>query len=92
MVGGWLVVAFIEFVSISATSGAPPGGTSAGAPLQDHVINLPFSNGETPRYVSNFISIHRLRPGNADEDGTCNPDDIFDDEEEIGRASCRERV
>ncbi len=71
----------MEFVSVSATSGAPHGGTSDGAPLQDHVINLPFSNGETPRYVSNFISIHRLRPGNADEDGTGNPDDIFDDEE-----------
>ena len=35
---------------------------------------------ESRRYVSNFISIHRLRPGGEDEDGTANPDDMVQDE------------
>jgi len=36
---------------------------------------------ESRRYVSNFISIHRLRPGAIDEDGLGNPDDMVQDEE-----------
>ena len=35
---------------------------------------------ESRRYVSNFISIHRLRPGGEDEDGLANPDDMVQDE------------
>ena len=42
---------------------------------------FPFPKERPCRYVSNFISIHRLRPGNDDEDGTGNPDDLLDDEE-----------
>jgi hypothetical protein len=36
---------------------------------------------ESKRYVSNFISIHRLRPGNNDEDAMANSDDMVEDEE-----------
>ena len=36
---------------------------------------------ESKRYVSNFISIHRLRPGDENEDGLANPDDLVEDEE-----------
>ena len=36
---------------------------------------------ESKRYVSNFISIHRLRPGNNDEDAIANSDDMVEDEE-----------
>jgi len=35
---------------------------------------------ESRRYVSNFISMHRLRPGGEDEDGMANPDDMVKDE------------
>ena len=34
-----------------------------------------------PRYVSNFIAIHRLRPGDDEQDGLANPDDLLEDEE-----------
>ena len=36
---------------------------------------------ESKRYVSNFISIHRLRPGDEGGDGLANPDDMMEDEE-----------
>ena len=36
---------------------------------------------ESKRYVSNFISIHRLRPGNNDEDAMANSDDMVEDED-----------
>ncbi len=36
---------------------------------------------ESKLYVGNFISIHRLRPGEQDEDGMANPDDMVEDEE-----------
>ena len=32
-------------------------------------------------YVSNFISVHRVRPGNDDEDEMDDPDDLMSDEE-----------
>ena len=35
---------------------------------------------ESRRYVSNFISIHRLRPGGDDGEGLANPDDMVEDE------------
>ena len=35
---------------------------------------------ESRRYVSNFISTYRLRPGGEDEDGTANPEDMVQDE------------
>ena len=34
---------------------------------------------ESKRYVSNFISMHRLRPGD-DEEAMANPDDLLKDE------------
>ena len=36
---------------------------------------------ESKRYVSNFISIYRLRPGEDEEDGMANSDDLVEDEE-----------
>ena len=36
---------------------------------------------ESKRYVSNFISMHRLRPCDEDEDGAANPDDMVEDED-----------
>ena len=36
---------------------------------------------ESKRYVSNFISMHRLRPCDEDEDGAPNPDDLIEDED-----------
>ena len=36
---------------------------------------------ESKRYVSNFISIHRLRPDDDGEDGLANPDDLVEDED-----------
>lgn len=44
--------------------------------LDGNIISL-----ESKRFVSNFISIHRLRPGEDEEDGFANPDDIIDDED-----------
>jgi hypothetical protein len=35
---------------------------------------------ESRRYVSNFIAIYRLRPGQDDDDGMANPDDMLQDE------------
>ena len=35
---------------------------------------------ESKRYVGNFISIHRLRPGDETEDAVPNPDDLVQDE------------
>ena len=35
---------------------------------------------ESRRYVSNFISVYRLRPGGDDDDGLGNPDDMLQDE------------
>lgn len=36
---------------------------------------------ESKRYVSNFISIHRLRPGENEDNELANPDDMIEDEE-----------
>ena len=38
---------------------------------------------ESKRYVSNFISIYRLRPGDDEDDGIANPDDLVEDEEVV---------
>jgi len=46
--------------------------------LDGNVISL-----ESKRYVSNFISIHRLRPGEDEEDGLAIPDDMIDDEDVV---------
>ena len=35
---------------------------------------------ESRRYVGNFISMHRLRPGGGDDEGLANPDDMIEDE------------
>ena len=46
--------------------------------LDGNIISL-----ESKRYVSNFISIHRLRPGDDEEDGLANPDDMIEDEDVV---------
>ena len=39
-----------------------------------------IQRGMCRRYVSNFIAMHRLRPGGDDDDGIANPDDMLVDE------------
>ena len=46
-----------------------------------HWLDGNIISEESKRYVSNFISIHRLRPGNNDEDAMANSDDMVEDEE-----------
>ncbi len=47
---------------------------------------------ESKRYVSNFISIHRLRPGDHDEDAMGNPDDMVEDEDVVVTKDMLEEV
>ena len=50
---------------------------------------------ESRRYVSNFIAMHRLRPGDIDDNGAPNSDDMIADEpvyvtREIGKCNCND--
>ncbi len=46
--------------------------------LDGNIISM-----ESKRYVSNFISIHRLRPSDGVEDDAANPDDMIEDEDVV---------